>query len=289
MSHFMYRLLTGAALLLAAACAAAPAENDNVAGPYVPTPWPIVDELLKLADIGPKDVVYDLGSGDGRLVMTAAKRYGARGVGIELQPSLVERANAEARSEGLAGKVRFVNADLFESSLGEASVVTLYLLPRFVTRLVPKLRSELKPGSRIVSHDYPLSPWVADKTLSFDVDEKEPITGSKRTVLYYYVVPAQIGGTWEASFPASIAKGPVSLDIRQDVETIEGTARIGTATLTLRDPVVRGERIRFGLLAGGRLLSFAGTASRGTMEGEMTASGSGSRERWSARLRSASR
>src|SRR6185503_18366143 len=155
-----------------------------IAGPYVPTPWPIVDELLKLAEIGPQDIVYDLGSGDGRLVIEAAKRYGSRGVGIELQKKLVEQANADAAREGLAERVKFLEADLFESSYKDASVVTLYLLPRFVTRLVPKLRSELKPGSRVVSHDYPLVPWPPDKTLSFEVDEKEPITGSKRTVLY---------------------------------------------------------------------------------------------------------
>jgi SAM-dependent methyltransferase len=261
---------------------AAAQEKDNIAGPYVPTPWPIVDELLKLADIGAQDVVYDLGSGDGRLVISAAKRFGARGVGIELQKQLVERANAEAAREGLAQRVKFVEADLFESSYVEASVVTLYLLPRFVTRLVPKLRAELKPGSRVVSHDYPLSPWPADKTLTFEVDEKEPITGSKRTVLYYYVVPAQVDGVWQVSLPKGVLDVPVSLELKQTVEALDGSARVGKEVVAVRDPVVRGERIRFGLLSRGRLLSFTGTISGSTISGEVTASGSPTPERWSA-------
>jgi len=128
------------AVLFALSPALAQEEKDNVAGPYVPTPWVIVDELLKLADIGPNDIVYDLGSGDGRLVITAAKRFGARGVGVELQGKLVALATKEAERQGVASRVRFVEGDLFEANFKDASVVTLYLLPRFVTRLVPKLR-----------------------------------------------------------------------------------------------------------------------------------------------------
>jgi ubiquinone/menaquinone biosynthesis C-methylase UbiE len=280
----MNRWATWMISALAATClsTALAQEKDNVAGPYVPTPWPIVDELLKIAEIGPQDVVYDLGSGDGRLVITAAKRYGARGVGIEMQKTLVERATAEAGREGVGQSVRFVEGDLFEASFRDATVVTLYLLPRFVTRLVPKLRAELRPGARVVSHDYPLSPWPPDKTLTFDVDEKEPITGSKRTVLYHYVVPAAVEGAWTLSLPKSILDVPASIELRQSVESTEGTARVGRDVLQLRDPVVRGERVRFGLLARGRLLRFDGTVSGASMSGEVSASGSPGHERWSA-------
>jgi len=274
-----------AALALAAFCgglALAQEEKDNIAGPYVPTPWPIVDELLKLAEIGPQDIVYDLGSGDGRLVIEAAKRYGSRGVGIELQKKLVEQANADAAREGLAERVKFLEADLFESSYKDASVVTLYLLPRFVTRLVPKLRSELKPGSRVVSHDYPLVPWPPDKTLSFEVDEKEPITGSKRTVLYYYVVPARVEGAWQVVVPKGILDVPLTIEFDQEIESTNGLARVGPNVSLLRDLALRGERIRFGLLARGRLLTFTGTVSGTSMAGEVSASGSTAKERWSA-------
>ena len=150
MTAHVCRLCAGVVLLLATAFAAAQdaEQKDNVAGPYVPTPWVIVDEMLKLADITSADTVYDLGSGDGRLVIASAKRFGAKGVGVELQQKLVERARADAKTEGVDGRVRFVQGDLFETSYREASVVTLYLLPRFVTRLVPRLREELRPGAR---------------------------------------------------------------------------------------------------------------------------------------------
>ena len=157
--------------------------TDNIAGPYVPTPWVIVDEMLKLAEIRPSDVVYDLGSGDGRLVIMSAKRYGARGVGVELDSQLVETASIGAKDEGVADRVKFVQGDLFEADIREASVVMLYLLPGFVTRLVPKLRADLRPGTRIVSHDYPLVPWRPDKELSMDVPEKEMISGTAWTKL----------------------------------------------------------------------------------------------------------
>src|SRR5262252_2791979 len=141
------------------AAAQSPEQKDNIAGPYVPTPWVIVDRMLSLADIRADDVVYDLGSGDGRLVITAAKRFGARGVGVELQPELIALANEGAKKEGVADRVKFIQGVLFETDIREATVVTLYLLPRFVTRLVPRFLAELKPGTRIISHDYPLSPW----------------------------------------------------------------------------------------------------------------------------------
>ena len=280
----LFRSLAGLVLLLVLSLAtAAQHDKDNIAGPYVPTPWPIVDELLKLADIGPKDLVYDLGSGDGRLVITAAKRYGARGMGIELDGKLVKLATEGALREGVAPRVKFVQGDLFESSFKDATVVTLYLLPRFVTRLVPRFREELRPGTRIVSHDYPLSPWPPDKTLSFEVDEKEPITGSKRTVLSFYVVPARVGGTWELTLPKALAERALTMELMQGVESISGGARTGSDPLVLGAPAVRGERFRFGLLYRGRLLAFNGTVADHAMAGEVSASGSKTPERWSAR------
>ena len=283
-------LLAWLALLMLAAGGAASAQDaadkDNVAGPYVPTPWVIVDEMLKLADITAADTVYDLGSGDGRLVITSAKRFGARGVGIELQEKLVERARAEARTERVEAKVRFMQGDLFEQSYRDASVVTLYLLPRFVTRLVPKLRAELKPGSRIVSHDYPLSPWVPDKVLTFEADEKEAITGSKRTTLYYYLVPARVAGKWSLNLPASWFAEPVSIELKQSLEGVEGQGFVGTEGFTVRDATVRGERVRFALLTRGRYLILTGTISAGFMQGEVV--WAGQREKWSATFQTAS-
>src|SRR5436309_15820640 len=251
-----------------ALCAAAPAlaqdlddSKDHVAGPYVPTPWVIVDEMLKLADIRGEDVVYDLGSGDGRLVITAAKRFGARGVGIELQTELVEMARIGAKHEGVADRVEFVQGDLFQADIRSASVVMLYLLPRYVTRLVPRLRAELRPATRIVSHDYPLAPWPPDKELSMDVPEKELISGTAWTRLFYYVVPARVQGVWELSLPQALADGPLTLDIAQEPDSQSGTAKDAKEVLPLRDLAVRGVSVRFGLLYRGRLIAREGKAA----------------------------
>jgi SAM-dependent methyltransferase len=273
-----------------ALCAAPPAfaqdlddSKDNIAGPYVPTPWVIVQEMLKLADIRGEDVVYDLGSGDGRLVITAAKRFGARGVGVELQSELVEMARVGAEREGVADRVKFVQGDLFETDIRPASVVMLYLLPRFVTRLVPRFRAELKPGTRIVSHDYPLAPWPPDKELAMDVPEKEMISGTSWTRLYYYVVPARVQGAWELTLPKALAGAPLMLQITQEPHAVGGFVRDGDAELYLRDLALRGEQVRFGLLYKGRLMAFEGTVTGDAMTGEVRA-----RDRrgpWTARHR----
>jgi len=256
-------------------------KKDNNAGPYVPTPWVIVDAMLGLAGIRADDVVYDLGSGDGRLVITAAKRFGSRGVGIELQPELIELANAGAKKESVADRVKFVQGDLFETDIREASVVTLYLLPQYVTRLVPRFRAELRPGTRIVSHDYPLLPWPPERDFTMDVPEKENISGMSLTHLYYYVVPARIGGMWELSLPKALARKPLSLEVNQDVRFVGGLASDGDSEDYLRDAKVLGEKISFGLLYNGRMMSFEGKAEGDTMSGEVSAKGV--RGPWSAR------
>jgi len=136
---------------------------------YVPTPQPVVEAMLDLAQVKATDVVYDLGSGDGRIVITAAKKYGARGVGVELDPALVKQARENAAAAGVGGRVRFVTQDLFTTDLRQASVVTLYLLQSLNERLRPKLVRELKPGARVVSHVFNMGPeWPAEQTITID-------------------------------------------------------------------------------------------------------------------------
>ena len=282
MNSFFRCIALALALGAAAPAVAQKAEPaDNIAGPYVPTPWVIVDEMMKLADIRGDDVVYDLGSGDGRLVITAAKRFGARGVGVELDTELVEMARIGAKHDGVADRVKFVQGDLFEADIKDASVVMLYLLPRFVMRLVPRLRAELRPGTRIVSHDYALAPWPPDKELSMDVPEKEMISGTTWTRLYYYVVPARVQGVWDVTLPKTLAGAPLRLQITQEPHTVGGLVRDGNAELYLRDLTVRGEQIRFGLLYRRRLIALEGAVKGKAMAGEAR---SGSvREPWTAR------
>ena len=149
-------------LQTAAQTTAAPARTPDVV--YVPTPTEVVDAMLKVARVSGKDVLYDLGSGDGRIPITAAKRFGTRGLGIDIDPRRIEEANANARQEGVTDKVKFVLGDLFELDLRPATVITLYLLPALNVKLRPKLLT-LKPGTRIVSHDFDMGDWKPERTL----------------------------------------------------------------------------------------------------------------------------
>jgi len=271
-------LVSLAVLPLAARAADKPIDG----GPFVPTPWVILEEMIKLAEVRAGDVVVDLGSGDGRLVIAAAKRAGVRGFGVERDGTLVNYANRQAAAERVGERAKFVQGDVFEADLRNATVVTLYLLPRLVVKLVPKLRAELPAGARIVSHDYALKPWPPDKTLIFDVEEKQNINGTTQTTLYYYVVPARIGGRWRLEAGASLIDGPVTLEIDQRPDHLEGLARIGERTAVLRDLAVRGETIRFSVLHGSRLVDFRGKVSGTTMAGEARSRGDSAK--WSARV-----
>lgn len=149
--------------------------------PYVPTPQPVVDGMLQVAKVGKNDVLYDLGSGDGRIVNTAAQKFGTRGVGIDINPERIKEANENANKAGVTDRVRFVQQDLFNTDFSEATVVTLYLLPEINAKLRPKLLSELKPGTRIVSHAFDMGDWKPQQTLN--VEGK---------TIYYWVVPEKV-------------------------------------------------------------------------------------------------
>jgi SAM-dependent methyltransferase len=183
------RLLVVLVLALAAALSVAstmaqqplkPLEKEPEV-PYVPTHERIVNEMLKVASVKKNDVLYDLGSGDGRIVITAAKRFGTRGVGVDIDPIRVKEARENAVKAGVTDKVKFLQQDLFETDIREATVVTLYLLPEVNLRLRPKLLSDLKPGTRVVSHNYDMGDWTPLKTLQLRVPEEHTI--------YYWVVP----------------------------------------------------------------------------------------------------
>lgn len=155
------------------AVAQAPAAEAPAAGPrsaripdvvYVPTQAPTVDAMLKLAGVGPKDVLYDLGSGDGRIPIAAAKQFGVRAVGIDIDPKRIAEAKANAKAAGVAHMVSFRNEDLFKADFRDATVVTLYLLPSLNEKLKPRLLKELKPGTRIVSHDFDMGDWKPEQT-----------------------------------------------------------------------------------------------------------------------------
>ena len=165
----MNRARSSARLLLALAClalaTAARSDATTILVPYVPTTEPLVDYMLEMANVGKGDVVYDLGCGDGRIVITAAKRFGARGVGIDINPERIKEARANAKAAGVEGKVKFRVGDLFKANFSEASVVMLYLLPDVNVALRPQLWRQLKVGTRVVSHDYHMGDeWPPDRT-----------------------------------------------------------------------------------------------------------------------------
>ena len=246
------------------------ARAQQNAGPYVPTPWKVVEEMLNLADIRADDFVMDLGSGDGRLVISAAERFGARGYGVDIDRELVKLANENAAKAGVAARVRFEERDLFETRLGEATVLTLYLLPHTVTQLVPRILAEMRPGARVVSHDYPLVPWPPDRHLQFELPEKVYISGTTRTVLYLYTVPARVAGDWTLELPPALGLKPVRVSILQQPARVLGTATIGGAPASLEKLVVRGEDVSFAIPNLGRRgqsVRFSGKAREDAIEG----------------------
>jgi predicted O-methyltransferase YrrM len=149
---------------------------------YVPTPQSVVEEMLELAKVNKNDVIYDLGSGDGRLPITAASKYGARGIGIDINPERIREANENAQEAGVTERVKFLQQDLFTTDISDASVVTLYLLPDLNVKLRPKLFQQLKPGTRVVSHDFDMGDWKPDRT----------VTTAEGSTIYYWVIPENI-------------------------------------------------------------------------------------------------
>ncbi|HMR84998.1 MAG TPA: class I SAM-dependent methyltransferase [Niabella sp.] len=155
-------------------------QKEGLDVPYVPTPPAVVNAMLDLAKVNKNDVIYDLGCGDGRIIITAAKLYGATGTGVDIDPDRIAEANASAKKEGVTDKVKFVKGNLFNFDFSKASVLTLYLLPTINEMLKPKILSEMKPGSRVVSHAFSMGDWTPDKKI--EVDGK---------VVYLWTVPAK--------------------------------------------------------------------------------------------------
>jgi len=213
------RVLAIALIALAAVPAAGPviAQDDNFT-PFVISADEVVHRMLRMADVGPDDYLIDLGSGDGRIPIAAAKRYGTRGLGVDLDPPLVELARRNAVAEGVSGKVRFEVKDLFETDLSQATVVAFYLLPNVAMELRPKLLKELRPGTRIVAHDYDLGDWLPDEWTSIRVPDK-PVAPVGISQVFLWIVPGDARGRWTSE----IGGERIAIDIDQRFQMIKAS------------------------------------------------------------------
>jgi SAM-dependent methyltransferase len=245
----------GVALALAvAAVALAAVAQDEV--PFITTPDRVTLAMLELARVGPADHVIDLGSGDGRIVITAAKRFGARGLGVEIVPELVKKSRALAREAGVAERVEFREQDLFATDLGRASVVTMYLLPAVNLQLRPRLLA-LAPGTRVVSHDWDMGDWLPERTLTVDVPDKA-VGREKVSRIHLWIVPAAVHGSWcaaghrleivqrfqafSATLSAPGSPAPLVFDGRIEGETLRGHGA-RAHELALEGDVLRTRRV----------------------------------------------
>lgn len=252
--------------------------------PFVPTPHEVVAEILRLADVGPEDVLYDLGCGDGRIVVTAAKKYGCRGVGVDIDPERIEDSRQNAAKEGVENKVKFIEMDLFDADISEASVVTLYLLSRVNIRLRPKLLSDLKPGTRVVSHDFDMDEWEADET-SYVEDDWETHS------VFFWIIPADVSGTWEWTLPEIAGKNGFSLELEQEFQMLKGAAFENSSSIPVfvEGNKINGADLEFSiernLGQNTERLLFRGKADANTIKGTVIREGSPDKKSysWSAR------
>ncbi|MFA7429784.1 MAG: class I SAM-dependent methyltransferase [Rhodospirillaceae bacterium] len=242
--------------VLAAALAmgvAGTASAQSLDVPFVPTPQEVVDRMLEMAEVGPDDYLIDLGSGDGRIPITAARLHKTRGMGVDLNPVRVAEAQAGAREAGVEDTVEFRVQDLFDTDISQATVLTMYLLPQVNLRLRPRILEELEPGTRVVSHAFDMDDWQPDA---------QDKVGTRQVFLW--VVPAQVAGQWQIDSQ----EGPLTISLSQTYQRIAGEAMTeGGRTLPLQNASLRGDEIRFTVAPeDGEPRTFAGRVNGDTIE-----------------------
>jgi len=275
-------LLRPAAATLAAflICLPAAAQKDKDYEPHVgqagkdviwvPTPDEVVDRMLRMAQVTANDYVVDLGAGDGKIAIAAAKKFGARAMGIEYNPEMAKHAQRNAEKAGVAGRARIVQGDIFVTDFTQATVVTMYLLPALNLKLRPQILA-MRPGTRVVSHSFSMDDWEADETSSLD---------GRRA--YFWVVPANVAGTWMLEFAGGGASEKMEMTLEQRFQKLEGTVSLGAMLGGLREPRLRGFEIAFAYVDNrGVRRDFQGRVSGARMEGAFRGDG-GIEGRWSA-------
>jgi SAM-dependent methyltransferase len=250
--------------LLATACSA---RGPDVI--YLPSAADVVTRMLAVARVGPDDVVYDLGCGDGRIVIAAARDHGARGVCVDIDPSRIAESRRNADTAGVADRIEFRQADMFETDIGTATVVALYLSPSLNVRLRPKLLREVPPGARIVSHNFDMGDWDPDTVV------RVTWPAGTTSAVQAWVLPADVAGTWELTVPGAAGERLIRVRFAQHFQEVTGTASTGGRTLALHDARLVGDSLQFQLTEssgnGDRVLRLVGRVSGGEIAGTVQA------------------
>jgi len=269
MRMFFFSVLFG----VAASVSAQSWAWDDGTTPFVVSPDAVVERMLYLAQPKSGERLVDLGSGDGRIVIEAARRFGAIGLGVDIDPKLVHLARENAKRAGVEAQATFEVQDLFKTDLRGVSVVTMYLLPEVNLQLLPRLVDQLKPGARIVSHDYELGPWTFDEMIELKLAEKM-VGPMGRSRVFLWVVPADARGRWVSELPE--LGGRWQFDVAQKFQILDVDARVAGAQMVVRGARLRGEEIRLvisGSVGGkGYNTLFAGKVTDGRIEGTVRVS-----------------
>lgn len=236
--------------------------------PYVPTPQIVVDEMIKLAAVTAKDFVVDLGSGDGRIVITAAKQYQANGFGVDIDARLVALSNKNAKEAGVADRAQFFERDMFKTDIGKANVLMLYVMPDFMIKLRSKVLTELRPGARVVAHDYYMGEWHPDRMITLTVPEKVEVNGTDKAYLYLWVVPALVKGPWRIFFDTRGKTQELSVLFEQEYQMLSATGERDGKSMIVEKPTLRGNEISFGLTLGTIRYQLTGQVEGDKIEGK---------------------
>ena len=232
--------------------------------PYVPSKPEIVATMLRMAKVTKNDLLYDLGCGDGRIVITAAQLYGTRGVGVDIDPDRVQESQENAAKANVGHLVKFLEQDIFQADFHEATVVSLYLLTSVNLRLRPNLLAQLRPGTRIVSHNYAMDTWKPDDSAVVMVNETTHN-------VYFWVVPANVSGVWEGSWVEGSRKTAFGLELEQHFQWPSGTIKRADSDETLTDISLNGDKLQFtasgGDISEGSEMIFTGRVTGNEMQG----------------------
>ncbi len=250
-------------MLLAGLCWQATAVQASDV-PYVPTPMNVVDAMLGLGGVGPDDYLIDLGSGDGRISIRAATRFGTRGMGVDLDDRLVRMALADARKQGVADRVVFEVRNLFGTDISHATVVTTYLLHSINLQLRPLLFEQLKPGTRIVSHDFDFADWAPDQKITIDVPDKP--YGPPRSDIMLWVVPANVAGVWQWSLPGSAG---YEARLEQKFQVPVGAVMLQGQPLRLGEARIKGDTVSFTVSGEAGVQRYTGRIRGNVINGEV--------------------